>query len=75
MEFLERFLLIVERDDDAQIGPLGRVVPLLRGTLLLGTPLLVPLLRGRRGSLGSFPGLRRFGCLVGHRCEIPVELA
>ena len=75
MEFLERFLLVVEGDDNAQIGPLGLVVPLRLGTLLMGAPLLVLLLRGCRGSLGSVAGLRGFGCLVGHRCEIPVELA
>jgi hypothetical protein len=75
MEFLERSLLIIEGDDDAQVGPLGLDVPRLRGTLLMRAPLLVLLLRGCRGSFGSFLGLRRFGCLVGHRCEVPVELA
>jgi hypothetical protein len=74
VEFLERFLLVVEGDDDAQIGPLGLVLPMLLRALLLGAPLLVLLLRGCRRSLGLLPGLRRFGCLVGHRCGIPVEL-
>ena len=72
---LERLFFIVKGDHDAQIGPLGLVVPMLLGALLLGAPLLVLLLRGGRRSLGSLLGLRKLGCLVGHRYGIPVELA
>jgi hypothetical protein len=75
VEFLERLFLIKEGDNDAQIGPLGLVVPMLLGALLLGAPLLVLLLRGCRRNLRPLLGLRKLGCLVGHRYGIPVELA
>jgi hypothetical protein len=48
---------------------------MLLGALLLGAPLLVLLLRGCRRNLRPLLGLRKLGCLVGHRYGIPVELA
>jgi hypothetical protein len=76
VELLERLFFVEKRDDDAQIGPLGLRIPLLLGTLLIGAPLLVLLLRGCGGRLGSFPGLGgRIGCLIAHRVGSRDELA